>query len=86
MEIVRLSALAVFRLITKSYRVGCSTGISEGCAPRRTRSTSAHGVAQSQSDPRHRTLNLQPAPFHAGRTWLEKRAELRDRVFGLAQC
>src|SRR5215475_10944123 len=31
----RPSALAVLRLITNSNLVGCSTGISAGCAPRR---------------------------------------------------
>ena len=33
--IVKLSALAVVRLMTKSYLVGCSTGMSAGFAPRR---------------------------------------------------
>jgi CheY-like chemotaxis protein len=33
------SALAVLRLAMKMYRVGCSTGISAGDAPRKTRST-----------------------------------------------
>ena len=33
--IVKPSALAVVRLMTKSYLVGCSTGMSAGFAPRR---------------------------------------------------
>jgi transcriptional regulator with XRE-family HTH domain len=37
--IVRPRALAVFRLITSSNRVGCSIGNSAGVAPRRMRST-----------------------------------------------
>src|SRR5262249_22795094 len=36
---VRPSALAVVRLITRSYLVGCSTGRSSGFAPRRILST-----------------------------------------------
>src|SRR5262245_2923120 len=37
--IVRPSALAVFRLISRSNLVGCSTGKSPGLAPLRMRST-----------------------------------------------
>src|SRR5262249_15042798 len=36
---VRPSALAVLRLITNSYFVGCSTGMSAGFVPRKTLST-----------------------------------------------
>src|SRR5262249_36641863 len=38
-EMLRPSALAVVRLITRSNLVGCSTGISLGFAPRRILST-----------------------------------------------
>src|SRR5262249_6477964 len=38
---VRLSVLAVLRLITRSNFVGCSTGMSPGLAPRRILSTNS---------------------------------------------
>ena len=39
--IVMPSALAVVRFTTRSNLIGCSTGISAGCVPRRTLSTSS---------------------------------------------
>jgi hypothetical protein len=61
------SAWAVLRLMTRSYFVGCSTGISAGDAPLRMRST--YWVWRRASPTRSGVNEISPPAWPASRFW-----------------
>jgi hypothetical protein len=62
------SALAVVRLMTRSNLVGCSTGISAGCAPRRILFTNSAAR-------RNKSGKLAPAELDAVRQEIDRAQE-----------
>src|SRR5262245_57116866 len=58
---VRPSAFAVVRLMTRSYLVGCSTGMSAGFAPRRILSTKS--AARRYRSRKVRSIGHHPSRF-----------------------